>query len=123
MTCESALTQSMRTGEHPPAHMRDDAPMTNQESNERRLQQANGSNDEPRGLFGGFEGYRTPTEDDYRRVFTEGLVVPDSNVLLNLYRYNEQTRSDLVLQPHFSEALASSPVAAASAGLVTPPPA
>lgn len=49
----------------------------------------------PRGLFDGFEGYRSPTEEDYRRVLTKGLVVPDANVLLNLYRYNAQTRTDL----------------------------
>jgi hypothetical protein len=42
---------------------------------------------ESRGLFEGFEGYCTPTLDDYRRVLTEGLVVPDANVLLTLYRY------------------------------------
>jgi PIN like domain len=48
-----------------------------------------------RGLFDGFEGYRTPTADDYRHVLTEGLVVPDTNVLLNLYRYNAQARGDL----------------------------
>lgn len=48
-----------------------------------------------RGLFDGFEGYRTPSEEDYRRVLTEGLVVPDANVLLSLYRYNTQSRTDL----------------------------
>ncbi len=47
------------------------------------------------GLYGGFEAYRTPTDSDYRALLTKGLVVPDTNVLLNLYRYNEQTRSDL----------------------------
>jgi hypothetical protein len=51
--------------------------------------------DVTRGLFDGFEGYRTPTADDYRHVLTEGLVVPDTNVLLNLYRYNPQARGDL----------------------------
>ena len=45
-------------------------------------------------LFDGFEGYRTPTSDDYRHLLTEGLVVPDTNVLLNLYRYNAQARGD-----------------------------
>ncbi|MGH3224238.1 MAG: PIN-like domain-containing protein [Streptosporangiaceae bacterium] len=47
------------------------------------------------GLYDGFEGYRTVTEADYRHLLTDGLVVPDTNVFLNLYRYNEQTRSDL----------------------------
>lgn len=47
------------------------------------------------GLYEGFEAYRTPTNDDYRDVLTDGLVVPDTNVFLNLYRYNQQTRNDL----------------------------
>lgn len=47
------------------------------------------------GLYDGFEAYRTPTEADYRSLLTGGLVVPDTNVFLNLYRYNEPTRSDL----------------------------
>jgi predicted nucleic-acid-binding protein len=60
-----------------------------------RSEQINRAVDEPRGLFDGFEGYRTPTEDDYRRVLTEGLIIPDTNVLLNLYRYNDQAQTDL----------------------------
>src|SRR6266851_3998003 len=47
-----------------------------------------------RGLFEGFEGYRTPTDADYKHLFQHGLVVPDTNVLLNLYRYNHETRDD-----------------------------
>lgn len=49
------------------------------------------------GLFSGFEGYQTPSDGDYQRVLTEGLVVPDANVLLSLYRYNSQSRSDLLM--------------------------
>lgn len=48
-----------------------------------------------RGLFDGFEGYLTPKEEDYRRTLTSGLVVPDTNLLLNLYRYHDQTQADL----------------------------
>lgn len=48
------------------------------------------------GLFDGFEAYKTPDEDDYRRVLTSGLVVPDTNVLLNLYRYNSSAQQDLL---------------------------
>ncbi|MDG4803140.1 PIN domain-containing protein [Micromonospora sp. WMMD980] len=48
-----------------------------------------------RGLFDGFEGYRTPTAENYKEVLLRGMVVPDANVLLNLYRYNTQTRKDL----------------------------
>jgi len=47
------------------------------------------------GLYDGFEGYRTPTDGHYQEVLTKGLVVPDANVLLNLYRYNAQTQADL----------------------------
>jgi hypothetical protein len=50
----------------------------------------------PRGLYDGFEAYRTPSDDDYRDLLTRGTVVVDTNVLLNLYRYNAQTRADLV---------------------------
>ncbi|MFC7384318.1 PIN-like domain-containing protein [Sphaerisporangium rhizosphaerae] len=50
----------------------------------------------PFGLFDGFEAYRTPTEQDHRDLLTTGLVVPDTNVLLNLYRYNDRTRHDLL---------------------------
>jgi PIN like domain len=45
------------------------------------------------GLFEGFEGYRTPSDEDYRNALTSALVVLDTNVLLNLYRYNDNTRS------------------------------
>jgi predicted nucleic acid-binding protein len=47
------------------------------------------------GLYDGFDAYRTATEADYRRLLTEGLVVLDANVFLDLYRYSEQTRRDL----------------------------
>ncbi len=49
-----------------------------------------------KGLYDGFEGYRTPTTEDYRRVFSEGMVVTDANVLLNLYRYTDHARDDLL---------------------------
>ncbi|MEU6969649.1 PIN domain-containing protein [Kitasatospora aureofaciens] len=49
-----------------------------------------------RGLYDGFEGYRTPTQDDYRRVLNDGMVSIDTNLLLDLYRVNEKTRSDLL---------------------------
>lgn len=48
------------------------------------------------GLFDGFEAYRTPTQSDYRRLLKSGVIVPDANVLLNLYRYNEQAREALL---------------------------
>ncbi|EWC60948.1 hypothetical protein UO65_3767 [Actinokineospora spheciospongiae] len=48
------------------------------------------------GLFDGFEGYRTPQPGDYKEIATSGLIALDANVLLNLYRYNEATRNDLM---------------------------
>ncbi|MGW5973125.1 PIN-like domain-containing protein [Streptomyces sp. NPDC055186] len=47
-----------------------------------------------RGIFDCDEAYRTPTRNDYARVFTSGMVALDTNVLLNLYRSNEHTRKD-----------------------------
>ncbi|MCH6161580.1 PIN-like domain-containing protein [Streptomyces marispadix] len=48
------------------------------------------------GLFDGFEAYRTPGAEEYQRVMTEGMVVLDTNVLLNLYLYSVQARQDLL---------------------------
>lgn len=48
------------------------------------------------GLFDGFEGYVTAMAEDYSRVLNEGMVVPDANVLLNLYRYTADARDDLL---------------------------
>lgn len=44
------------------------------------------------GLFKGFEGYRSTSDDDLVRVFREGIVALDTNVLLDLYRYGEKAR-------------------------------
>lgn len=52
--------------------------------------------DNVRGLFDDFGAFRTPTTDDFTDVLTGGLVAPDANVLLNLYRYTEQARTDLL---------------------------
>ncbi|MGW5662836.1 PIN domain-containing protein [Streptomyces sp. NPDC003758] len=49
-----------------------------------------------RGLFDDFGAYRTATTVDFTAVLTDGLVAPDANVLLNLYRYTEQARTDLL---------------------------
>ncbi|MFC1228686.1 PIN domain-containing protein [Streptomyces sp. Sce081] len=49
-----------------------------------------------RGLFDDFGAFRTPTTSDFDSVLTNGLVTPDANVLLNLYRYTEQARADLL---------------------------
>ncbi len=49
-----------------------------------------------RSIFSGFEAYKTPTESDYATLLKEGLVSVDANVLLNVYRYTDQARSDLL---------------------------
>ncbi|WP_142233101.1 PIN-like domain-containing protein [Streptomyces calvus] len=49
-----------------------------------------------RGLFDDFGAFRTATTADFTDVLTGGLVAPDANVLLNLYRYTEQARTDLL---------------------------
>jgi hypothetical protein len=49
------------------------------------------------GIFdNGFNAYRTNTDNDYRSLFSSGLIVLDANVLLNLYRYHPETRQSLL---------------------------
>ncbi|MEV0610851.1 PIN-like domain-containing protein [Polymorphospora rubra] len=48
------------------------------------------------GLFDGFEGHRVLAPADVKRAMTSALVAIDANVLLNLYRYNARTTSDLL---------------------------
>jgi hypothetical protein len=78
--------------------MRDDDIMTEEPvtNNDQPGQAESAAEGRRGGLYDGFEGYRTPSEADYRDLLTHGIVVPDTNVFLNLYRYTEQTRSDLL---------------------------
>ncbi|AGJ54069.1 hypothetical protein F750_1570 [Streptomyces sp. PAMC 26508] len=56
-----------------------------------------GSGDEEqRGLFSGFEGYRTPAPTEVRAVLANGVVFVDTNVLIDLYRMNRQVREDML---------------------------
>ncbi|MCS7476215.1 PIN-like domain-containing protein [Umezawaea endophytica] len=48
------------------------------------------------GIFDRFDSYRTPQEEDYRSIFSDGFVVLDTNVLLNLYRYTTAARRDFM---------------------------
>lgn len=48
-----------------------------------------------KGMFDGFEGYRTVSDADIQNALQKGLVVVDTNVLLNLYRYDDAARDDL----------------------------
>ena len=47
------------------------------------------------GIFDGFEGLMPMHDAQCKELLTSGLVIPDANVLLNLYRYNANTRGDL----------------------------
>ncbi|EFF91299.1 conserved hypothetical protein [Streptomyces sp. e14] len=46
------------------------------------------------GIFDCEEAYKTPTSVDYENLFNSGMIVLDTNVLINLYRSNERTRRD-----------------------------
>jgi hypothetical protein len=49
------------------------------------------------GFFsGGLDAYLTVTDDDYRSLFDSGMIVLDTNTLLNLYRYHASTREVLI---------------------------
>lgn len=48
------------------------------------------------GLYSGFEAYRVLTAEDIKSALQHGIVALDTNVLLNLYRYNEKTVDDLL---------------------------
>lgn len=49
------------------------------------------------GLYDGFEGFLNHDERRSADALREGLVVPDTNVLLSLYKYNPGTRNDMLL--------------------------
>jgi predicted nucleic acid-binding protein len=56
----------------------------------------NGSSS-PAGIFDyGFDAYRTVSHDEYRSVLLSGMTVLDANTLLDLYRYHESTREQLL---------------------------
>lgn len=54
----------------------------------------NGADEPQRGIYDCDEAHRSPVEADYEQLFRSGMVVLDTNVLLNLYRSNERTRQD-----------------------------
>lgn len=49
-----------------------------------------------RGLFDGFEQFRIMTSERISTSLVDGMLVVDTNVLLNLYRYNDKTVDDLL---------------------------
>ena len=51
-----------------------------------------------------FPEYYPPTEDKYEEFFEDGLIVFDTNILLSLYEYSEETRKKLLkLMEAFSD--------------------
>lgn len=48
------------------------------------------------GLYSGFESYRVLSSVEIRNALQHGMIALDTNVLLNLYRYNEKTVDDLL---------------------------
>lgn len=47
------------------------------------------------GLYSGFESFRIPKVEELEQALQMGIVAVDTNVLLNLYRYNKLTVGDL----------------------------
>lgn len=43
-----------------------------------------------------FPGYYTPSKEEFEKIWQEGLIVFDTNVLLDLYRYSENTVKSLL---------------------------
>jgi PIN like domain len=43
-----------------------------------------------------FPGYFRPNETEIRQIWSEGLIALDANVLLNLYRYSDETREEFL---------------------------
>ena len=43
-----------------------------------------------------FPGFYPPSEEEFNRVWQEGIFVLDTNVLLNLYRYPEEARNEFL---------------------------
>jgi len=42
------------------------------------------------------KGFESPTADDFRRLWEEGMFVLDTSVLLNLHRYRDAARIDIL---------------------------
>lgn len=43
-----------------------------------------------------FPGYYRKTEADIKRIWENGIIMFDTNVLLNLYRYSESTQKTIL---------------------------
>ena len=43
-----------------------------------------------------FHGHFKPTKEEFKKLWTESIFAFDANILLNLYRYSETTRNELL---------------------------
>jgi hypothetical protein len=43
-----------------------------------------------------FRGYYRPSKAEFKKLWSEGLIIPDASLLLNLYRYSSSARSQLL---------------------------
>lgn len=41
-----------------------------------------------------FKGYTNYSEDEYKRIWESAIIVVDTNILLNFYRYSEDTKKE-----------------------------
>lgn len=42
-----------------------------------------------------FKGYTNYIEDEYKRIWESAVIVVDTNILLNFYRYSEDTKKEM----------------------------
>lgn len=42
-----------------------------------------------------FKGYSNYSNEEYAEIWKEGMIVLDTNILLNFYRYSKETRDEL----------------------------
>ena len=47
-----------------------------------------------------FPGYYRPSEDEFSDLWKNCVFILDTNVLLNLYRYSEESRNDFIKVLH-----------------------
>jgi hypothetical protein len=47
-------------------------------------------------MKGDFHGFYRPTDDEFDEIWSEGIIVFDANVLLNLYTYSESTSNEIL---------------------------
>ena len=43
-----------------------------------------------------FKGYTNYSKDEYERIWKSAIIVVDTNILLNFYRYSEDTKREMI---------------------------